>query len=305
MPDPEVEQAARFLARHAVLLLGLGLAVAAAALLAVASAVRVLHRHRDSIGAAYSLLLGAARAIPSLDRAIRRTRGMLPSGYLALHLVLGLALTAATTVFVVIAEDVIGGGSMAAFDRAFAAALRDSSTPRWDRVFGAVSWMGQNWVLAVLAGAVAVFLLARRERLLAIGWIAAQAGGGVLNLALKETFERTRPSSADPMLAAASWSFPSGHAMGTFILCGLGCYLLIRQARSWTTAAIAAAAALAWCVVMGFSRLYLGVHFASDVIAGVVAGAAWVAVCASGLEALRRKSAVRTSSRGPGRRRAG
>ena len=94
---------------------------------------------------------------------------------------------------------------------------------------------------------------------------------------MKETFERTRPEFADPLLASASWSFPSGHAMGTFILFGLGAYVLLRNVRSWTVAGVVVTLSLLWCLTVAFSRLYLGVHFASDVIAGVVAGAAWVA----------------------------
>jgi undecaprenyl-diphosphatase len=119
--------------------------------------------------------------------------------------------------------------------------------------------------------------------------VAAQAGGGLLNLILKSTFERTRPEFSDPLLAASSWSFPSGHAMGTFILCGLGCYLVIRELRSWAAVGVVLCVSALWCVLMGFSRLYLGVHFASDVIAGLIAGTAWVAVCVSALEAIRRR----------------
>ena len=112
-----------------------------------------------------------------------------------------------------------------------------------------------------------------------------------MNQVLKETFERTRPEFADPVLAASSWSFPSGHAMGTFILCGMVCYLLVRENRSWTMAAVIVTASASWCVVMAFSRLYLGVHYASDVHAGLLAGVAWVAVCVSALEVLRRRTA--------------
>jgi len=111
----------------------------------------------------------------------------------------------------------------------------------------------------------------------------------LLNRVLKETFERTRPEFAEPMLAASSWSFPSGHAMGTFVFCGVGCYLLRRGDRSWTMVTVIVAASASWCVLMAFSRLYLGVHYASDVIAGLLAGVAWVAVCVSALEVLRRR----------------
>jgi undecaprenyl-diphosphatase len=144
-------------------------------------------------------------------------------------------------------------------------------------------------VLAAATAAVAAYLTIKHDWLAAAGWIAAQVGGGLLNAVLKATFERTRPSFADPLLAASSWSFPSGHAMGTFILVGLACYVFLRNVRSWTMAAVLVTAALSWCVVMAFSRLYLGVHFASDVVAGVIAGAAWVAVCASAFEVIRQR----------------
>ena len=67
--------------------------------------------------------------------------------------------------------------------------------------------------------------------------------------------------------------------------------LLVRHVRSWTTSAGFFAVALVWCVMMAFSRLYLGSHFASDVIAGLVAGGAWVAICASALEVAARRRA--------------
>jgi undecaprenyl-diphosphatase len=157
-----------------------------------------------------------------------------------------------------------------------------------------VSWFGSREVLAVATLVVALGLLLRGRTVLAFGWVAAQAGGGLLNLTLKAAFERARPEFADPLLAASSWSFPSGHAMGTFILCGLGCYLLLRTLPSWTAAAVVVTLSAVWSLVIAFSRLYLGVHFASDVIAGLVAGAAWVAVCVSALEAVRRSAGPRS-----------
>jgi undecaprenyl-diphosphatase len=70
----------------------------------------------------------------------------------------------------------------------------------------------------------------------------------------------------------------------------MACYLLLRQNRSWTTATVVVAVATSWCVLMAFSRLYLGVHYVSDVVAGLFAGVAWLAVCISALEVLRRRA---------------
>jgi undecaprenyl-diphosphatase len=291
MIEREVERVAEFLAVHAVLLLGLIVLAAAAAFLAVAGAVRLLRRHRDDIRAGVAFVVHHARRFDVVDHAIVRSKDVVPSGYLVVHLLLGLALVTAIAVFLVLAEDVFGGGEIVAFDVAFARALRDQVSPGWERFFAGVSWLGTGQVIAAATAVLALVLVIKDNVLVAVGWIAAQGGGGVLNLALKEAYERTRPESADPLLAASSWSFPSGHAMGTFILCGLGCYLLLRDLRSWMAAGVVVTISLSWCVVMAFSRLYLGVHYASDVAAGTVAGMAWVAVCASAFEMIRRRGA--------------
>lgn len=287
--EAEVERAAQLLAEHALVLLGVGILTALVALLVVIAAVRLLQRHREVIRSGFTSAVSYARRLAVVEHVLARSTGFLPSGYLAVHLVLGLAVTAAVSTFVVIAENVIGSGHLLTFDLAFAHALRDAVTPGWERFFRLVSWLGTAEAIAIATAAVALRLVIERNGLMAVGWIAAQAGGGVLNTVLKEAFERARPSFADPLLAASSWSFPSGHAMGTFILFGLGCYVLLRDPRSWTVAVSVVILSLAWCVVMAFSRLYLGVHFASDVVAGIIAGVAWVAVCASAFEVVRRR----------------
>ena len=291
MTQRDLQRVAEFLAMHAVLLLGLVIVAASAAFLVVAGVVRLLGRYRQQVRAGVAFVVRYSRGFEVVDRAIIGSKAVVPSGYLAVHLVLGLAVAAAVSVFVVLAEVVIAGGEIAAFDVAFARALRAEVTTGWARFFAGVSWLGRGEAIAVATVAVAMRLLLTHNSLLAAGWVAAQAGGGVLNVALKQAYERTRPEFADPMLAASSWSFPSGHAMGTFILCGLGCYVLLRDVRSWTVAGVVVTLSLAWCVVMAFSRLYLGVHYASDVVAGTVAGVAWVAVCASAFEMIRRRGA--------------
>ncbi len=290
MPSPEVERTAQFLAAHALLLLGVGMLAAVAAVAAVVWAARLGAGLRPLAERGIAALGNRVQQIEFLRRGVRRIRSVVPSAYLALHLALGLLVAVAVTVFGTLAEEALTGGELAAFDLAFAQALHDTRTSEWQRAFSVVSWLGTQWTLALATAAVAAGLLVRRQVLLALGWTAAQAGGGLLNRVLKETFERTRPEFADPVLAASSWSFPSGHAMGTFIFCGVGCYLLLRDNRSWPTAAVVITASASWCVVMAFSRLYLGVHYASDVIAGLLAGVAWVVVCVSALEMLRRRA---------------
>lgn len=293
MTDPDIERIARFLATHALLLLALGLAAASVALLAVVSAVRMAVRYRAPVIRFFTTLMVRARDVRVLRRLFDRAPMAVPSAYLAVHLALGLVLVAAIAGFVAVTEKALGdSGDIAAFDVAFAQALRDEASAAGLRAFSAVSWLGSRQVLTVVTLVVAVLLTAKRRLVLALGWTGAQAGGALLNLALKAGFARTRPEFADPLLAASSWSFPSGHAMATFIACGVGAYLLLRGGRSWRTTVLVVIAALSWSLVMAFSRLYLGVHFASDVVAGLIGGAAWVAVCVSALEVVHRRAAV-------------
>jgi undecaprenyl-diphosphatase len=291
MRNPEIERAAEFLATHAVLLLGLGLLAAFISLLLIVLTIRMAMRFRHSLLRGFTLLVQHLQRVQVFNRFLARTRGAIPSAYLGLHLALGFLVAVAVMVFVALSEQIIAGGEIATFDLAFARALRAGSTSGWERFFSAISRLGSREVLTLATLVVAMLLIVTHRMLLAIGWVAGQAGGGLLNLTLKETFERTRPEFADAVLASSSWSFPSGHAMGTFVFCGLGCYLGLRERRrSWASASLGVSFAVAWCVVMAFSRLYLGAHYASDVIAGLLAGVAWVAVCASALEVVQRRA---------------
>lgn len=282
--DPEVARAAQTLADHAILLLVLGIGMIGVALAVVIAAARVARRYQRPLSERWTWLATHVRRIRVLRPVLGGARAAMPTGYLALHLVLGLLATAAAMAFVIIAEEVFAGQAVATFDHAFASALHNSASPRWQQVFRTITWFGSGEVLGVASAVIAAILLVRHDYVLAIGWVVGQAGSAVLNITLKGAFERTRPESADSLLQASSWSFPSGHAMSTFVFFGLGVYLILRFTRSWTMTAAVVAASFTWCLVMGFSRLYLGVHFASDVVAGLIAATAWVAVCVSGIE---------------------
>lgn len=292
MADPDIERAATFLATHALLLLTIALVALLLAVAAIAGSVRLVVHYRTLLLAGFKLLVAQADRLEPVRRLRSHTRALLPGTYVALHLALGLALVIAVAAFLVIAQAVLARSAVVGFDNAFARAMHAESSPRWQAVFAVITILGTGWVLTLATVVIGVVLIRRGRRVVAFAWMAAQAGSGILNWALKSIYERARPEYADAFLYSSSFAFPSGHAMGTFVFCGLGCYLLLRDGRSWTASSVTIAAALSWCIVMAFTRLYLGVHFVSDVVAGLVAGSGWLVVCISALEIIRRRYAA-------------
>ena len=272
-----VETSAAFIASHALVLLGAGIVLLCLGLLAVLAAARLALRYRDRLWAAVDWIVPGTR--------------LRPTAYLVAHLVIALFLVLGAMGFAAVADEVFDDEEIAAFDVALAEALEAETTPGARRLFVAITTLGNGAVLTAFSTAVAVPLFVARRTLLGLSWVLAQAGGALLSYGLKMTFARARPPYADPELAARSFSFPSGHAMMTFVFCGMAAYLLIRTRRSWPVAASLTTIVLVWCALMGFSRLYLGQHYLSDVIAGLCAGTAWVAACVAGTEVVLRRAA--------------
>jgi membrane-associated phospholipid phosphatase len=144
-------------------------------------------------------------------------------------------------------------------------------------------------ILTGLAVGGALLLVAARRPLLAIVWLLAPAGGGLLDAALKHFYERDRPSFKDASVPETNLSFPSGHALASVVGYGLLAYVLVRfLPRRWMK--FTAVSFLAILVLaIDFSRVYLGAHYLTDVIGGLAIGACWLAACISAVEALRRK----------------
>lgn len=217
-----------------------------------------------------------------------------PGGFLGLHLTVGLLLSlGALWLFGGVTEDVLHHEPLTLFDVTLARWLRAHATPLGDRLFYAVTLVGMPLALGALGAVVAGVLAWRRDWLAFWGWVAAFGGGSLLDGMLKFVIHRPRPPAADAYYRAAGFSFPSGHAMMSLVAFGMLAYLLIafRVRATRTRIAVAVTAALL-VVLIGVSRLYLGVHFFSDVVGGYAAGAVWVATCASGVEIARRRRAL-------------
>ncbi len=111
------------------------------------------------------------------------------------------------------------------------------------------------------------------------------AGGGLFNLLLKWIFHRQRPT-IHRLIEESGYSFPSGHSMGSIIFYGMLCMLMIVFINSTITRAIVIISTLFIVTMIGLSRVYLGVHYPSYVLAGYAAGGAWLAVCLMGLKVI-------------------
>lgn len=168
--------------------------------------------------------------------------------------------------------------------------LHRHASPTGMAVCIAISRLGSPVAMTLLAIAGALLLATLEEWVLLGGWIAAFGGASVLDRWLKFVVHRPRPPYATAIIHHPTWSFPSGHAMGSLVGFGMLAYVLARfagrtaRARTviWTGAALL-------IVLIGASRLYLGVHYLSDVVGGYAVGATWLALCIWGVEFAGRK----------------
>lgn len=178
-------------------------------------------------------------------------------------------------------------GTTHAFDRAVLLALRvtgDPGTPigpGWlQEAASDITSLGSATVLSLMTIAAAGFLLLVGKPRAAVGLTVAVVGGGLLSSALKAGLDRHRPDVVLHLVQVRSGSFPSGHAMlATITYLTLGVMLARVQPKSRVRVYL-----LSWAVLLsllvGASRVYLGVHWPTDVLAGWCLGAAWALLCA-------------------------
>lgn len=140
---------------------------------------------------------------------------------------------------------------------------------------------GGTAFLAALT-ATAAFYFGRRDRLDSTYLVASFLGAEAVNLVLKLAFARARPELDHPFVNLHTYSFPSGHATVSVAVYGALALLLARRISSWRARALIVAATALMVGLIGFSRLYLGAHFLSDVLAGFDAGFTWLMACTAG-----------------------
>jgi len=216
-----------------------------------------------------------------------RVKSRLPAtAFVLINALLGFALViVAAALFAEVAEHLAPrqAGSLALFDEALTASLRQHVDLGVLQVFALLTHFGDVLTLSVLGVAVALLMWFTQQRMLALGWVLATGGNALLNPLLKRIFERVRPVHEHGLVNELGWSFPSGHSSASVVAYGMLAYLGLRTLPPrWHLPAVLAAAALAFTV--GCSRVFLQVHFASDVLAGFASGLAWLTVCIVSVE---------------------
>jgi undecaprenyl-diphosphatase len=212
-------------------------------------------------------------------------------------LLVALGVVAGTWIFVGLAGEVLEGDTQA-FDRWFLQALRSPEDPAWPRgprwlveVGRDVTALGSPVAVALLTAAVMGYLWLQRRYGAFWFVVVATAGGGLLGRLLKELFARERPDPL-PCLWVSSPSFPSGHAvLAAVVYLTLG-ILLARLEPRLLLKVYFLGVMMALAFLVGLSRVYLGVHYPTDVLAGWTLGLVWGLLCWLAARYLQRRGAV-------------
>ena len=199
----------------------------------------------------------------------------------------GLALAAiALWLFTYIAEEVFEHETQA-FDANVLLSIRGLQRSWLDPIMIFTTNIGDPRVLLVVCVVLSVILVLRHHRAEAMTIAIAGFGALGLNFVLKNLFARTRPELWSRIVDVTNYSFPSGHAMLSMVIYGLLGYLFATRFHRWR-GAIATISTLL-ILLIGFSRLYLGVHWLTDVMAGYAAGLVWLVTCIFSLEIWRQR----------------
>lgn len=202
--------------------------------------------------------------------------------FLSIGFVVGLA---AVVLFAELADEVMEGATQAVDEWGLRWINRHQSEAL-DHAMMEITSLGNFAVLLVMLLAVSAFLWLSKHRISVVLLLLGVGGGFLANNILKLAFDRERPSVFEPVTEVMTNSFPSGHAMVSTIAYLSVAYLVGRleptpamRALTWTLAVVI-------ILLVAISRMYLGVHYPSDVIGGIIAGVAWLGFVIAGMHAI-------------------
>ena len=199
----------------------------------------------------------------------------------SLYIITGFILSAAMLFsFLDLAWDTFFQTSTVLFDDPFIWLLRYYTSPALDKFMLFITDIGFGKGFAIIVGTT-LAMLAYKKRWQDISALAiCIAGAGMLSVLLKNSFQLMRPDSFF-LVQENSFSFPSGHALVTMCFYGMLAFFLMRETKSWPVRLLIATLTIILSLIIGISRIYLGVHYPTDVVAGYAVGFMWLLFCIS------------------------
>ena len=218
-----------------------------------------------------------------------------PGGQFGLHLTLGVALMLATvTIFGHLADEVMEQDAITVLDVQIANWFNANHAEPWTSLMLGVSIAHKVGGMVVLVAAFGYWLWRRQQTywLLALG--VTVLPGMILNVLLKQVYQRSRPLFEEPLVTLATYSFPSGHTAAATLFYGLLASYIMIACKGWSVRLATATLCVLMIFWVAFSRVYLGAHYLSDVLAAMASSVAWLSICITAISTLRRRRQARS-----------
>lgn len=183
--------------------------------------------------------------------------------------------TLATLGFFLLSQQVLNQ-STTKFDTTILQYFLSIQNPILTQFFILITFLGKPNLLLLINWVFSLFLLINKKISKAIVFLIIGNGAAAFNLFLKSSLARERPELWDRIIEVKYLSFPSGHAMGSIVIYGLIGYYLMTQFKPWRWLILSLTSIL--ILLIGLSRLYLGVHWPTDIIAGYIMGSVWLVI---------------------------
>ena len=191
------------------------------------------------------------------------------------EMVLGIFFSIGSSVlFIKLSREVFSEPAFA-YDQTVSQIIYSLRNPFLTKIMLIITRLGGGYVL-IPAAIITIFLIIRKHKEEAFLFSIILAMGLILNTSLKSILQRPRPDIA-PLTNETSYSFPSGHAMNSFVFYTTISFYIFRFTRKKKLSIFISFASLLMILLIGFSRVYLGVHYPTDILAGYFAGFAWFA----------------------------
>lgn len=181
--------------------------------------------------------------------------------------------------FAALAADLLLHGPITAADAPISTWFHEHGRPPFTALLRAISNLHSTASVLALTAVAAAVLLWRRESAWALSLVLCVPGGMLLNVFVKNAFQRARPTFDHPLVSLVTYSFPSGHTAAATVSWGFALVWLFAHRRSPHERRLACAIAATMVLLTALSRVYLGAHYLSDVLAAAAEGLAWLGLC--------------------------